>query len=158
MFTRLFGKQQEPNASAAPAPAHLQRWDSASTVASFTQSVDLKSTSSDYDSTSQSTEELPKEIEPWAALLFKYGFFFPLFWVFGAMILRSPVELGEPDVDLETGKRKEWTKEQVDLFERTRECERKWAKRCLWALIILSVLCLIGLVVGLSVGLTVGRR
>ncbi|KAL0570935.1 hypothetical protein V5O48_011019 [Marasmius crinis-equi] len=158
MFSRILGKDQDKEIP-APAPAHLRRWDSTSTTASCTMSTDLKSTSSESHTTSEEyATELPKEIEPWAALLFKYGFFFPLFWVFGALILRSPVELGQPEIDLETGKPKQWTKAQVELFQRTKECERKWARRCLWALITFGVVCLLGLVIGLSVGLTVGRK
>ncbi|KAJ8073363.1 hypothetical protein PM082_011637 [Marasmius tenuissimus] len=83
--------------------------------------------------------------------------FLPLFWVFGALILRRPFS-PEPSVDLENGKCREWTKGEVEVHERIRIEERKWGRRCLWALLTLTLLTLVCIAAGLSVGLTLGRR
>ncbi|KAI0707971.1 hypothetical protein C8Q76DRAFT_860148 [Earliella scabrosa] len=69
-----------------------------------------------------------------AMYLFKFGFLFPLFWLAGAFILLSPLRAPE---DWETTKPEY---ERQELIESMRRTELKWAKRCLYALIITILL------------------
>ncbi|ESK93103.1 hypothetical protein Moror_8826 [Moniliophthora roreri MCA 2997] len=93
-----------------------------------------------------------EEPETLAASHFRYGFFFPLLWVFGALVLLSP--LPEPVLDPESDS--EWNRmtpeERERKLQKIRTAELKWGKRCLWALVAL-VVTVISLVVGLGVGL-----
>ncbi|KAF9255760.1 hypothetical protein L218DRAFT_966986 [Marasmius fiardii PR-910] len=164
MFARLFSKQppqaQLKTAHVKPivGGTQLGRWESTTTVASSCiQSADLKSASTSSTTSLSTSESQVQDEEPviWASLLFKFGFIFPLLWLFGALILRDPEHLEQvSEVDVETEKRKRWTKSEIERYERTKGEERKWAKRCLWALVTFGVLALIGLAVGLGVGLT----
>lgn len=67
---------------------------------------------------------------------------FPLFWVAGALILLSPLRAPE---DWETSKPEY---ERQELIESMRRAEIKWAKRCLGALFLLTV---VALAIALSV-------
>ncbi|KAG7086833.1 hypothetical protein E1B28_002754 [Marasmius oreades] len=160
MFTHLQPQSQQTETTTR-GPSQLARWDSTTTTVGSScavQSADLKSptTASVSDAQSSTSEEEP---EIYAKLLFRYGFFFPLFWLFGALILRDPQHLEDvSEIDIETGKRKQWTKRDFESFERTKGEERKYARRCLFALVAFGVVVLIGLGVGLGVGLTVGQR
>ena len=59
---------------------------------------------------------------------------FPLFWLAGAFILLSPLRAPE---DWETTKPEY---ERQELIESMRRTELKWAKRCLYALVITILL------------------
>ncbi|KAH9851686.1 hypothetical protein C2E23DRAFT_757878 [Lenzites betulinus] len=63
-----------------------------------------------------------------AMYLFKYGFLFPLFWVAGAFILLSPLQA---PADWETTKPEY---EREEMIASMRRAELKWARRCLYAL------------------------
>ncbi|KAH8097010.1 hypothetical protein BXZ70DRAFT_895291 [Cristinia sonorae] len=69
-----------------------------------------------------------------AMYLFKFGFLFPLFWFAGIIVLISPLNAPE---NWEPTKTEAERQELIELLRRT---ERKWAKRCLWASLILSVI------------------
>ncbi|KAJ8584614.1 hypothetical protein M405DRAFT_826498 [Rhizopogon salebrosus TDB-379] len=79
-----------------------------------------------------------------AMYLFKFGFLFPPFWLFGAIILLSP--LSAP-ADFEPTKSEA---ERQELVQIMRDAESKWAKRSAWALLIFLVA--IGMIVGVTVG------
>ncbi|KAI0797245.1 hypothetical protein BC629DRAFT_1253618, partial [Irpex lacteus] len=69
-----------------------------------------------------------------AMYLFKFGFFFPLFWIAGSFVLVSqlkPPENWEPSKS-ETERQK--------LLQVLRSTEVKWGKRCLLALLLLLLL------------------
>ena len=59
---------------------------------------------------------------------------FPLFWAAGALILLSPLRAPE---DWEASKPEY---ERQELIESMRRTELKWAKRCLYALIVAILL------------------
>ncbi|CAL1709023.1 unnamed protein product [Somion occarium] len=69
-----------------------------------------------------------------AMYLFKFGFLFPLFWLAGIVILFSPLSAPENWEPTKT------ETERVELIELLRRTERKWAKRCLIAFSILSII------------------
>ncbi|KAI0944288.1 hypothetical protein AcW1_002036 [Taiwanofungus camphoratus] len=66
-----------------------------------------------------------------AKYLFSYGFIFFPFWLAGAVILWSPLN---PTEDWEIGKPAE---ERTRLLRLHRTTELKWARRCLWAMLIM---------------------
>jgi hypothetical protein len=71
---------------------------------------------------------------------------FPLFWIFGAFILVSP--LREPPTST-TDSVPAWMPEKTEderkeIIAALREVELKWAKRCLWAILILTILAVSG--------------
>ncbi|KAJ7880970.1 hypothetical protein B0H14DRAFT_2435426 [Mycena olivaceomarginata] len=73
-----------------------------------------------------------------AMYLFKFGFLFPPFWIFGIIILLSP--LRAPAATPSAA----WLPEKMDaerqvIINRMRTAELKWAKRCLYALVTLLV-------------------
>ncbi|KAI0336788.1 hypothetical protein GY45DRAFT_19522 [Cubamyces sp. BRFM 1775] len=68
-----------------------------------------------------------------AMYLFKFGFLFPLFWVAGAFILLSPLQAPS---DWEATKPEY---ERQEIIESMRRTETKWAKRCLYALLLLAI-------------------
>ncbi|KAM5542999.1 hypothetical protein V8D89_003383 [Ganoderma adspersum] len=68
-----------------------------------------------------------------AMYLFKFGFLFPLFWVAGALILLSP--LSAP-ADWESSKPE---LEREELIASMRRTEVKWARRCLLALAVFTL-------------------
>jgi hypothetical protein len=69
---------------------------------------------------------------------------FPPFWLFGAIILLSP--LSAP-ADFEPTKSEA---ERQELVQIMRDAESKWAKRSAWALLIFLIA--IGMIVGVIVG------
>ncbi|KAH9933244.1 uncharacterized protein BXZ73DRAFT_89857 [Epithele typhae] len=69
-----------------------------------------------------------------AMYLFKFGFLFPLFWVAGAFILLSPLNAPE---GWEPSKPEH---ERQEIIESMRRTEVRWAKRCLYALLVFGVL------------------
>ncbi|PPQ64970.1 hypothetical protein CVT24_008158 [Panaeolus cyanescens] len=80
-----------------------------------------------------------------AMYLFKFGFLFPPFWIFGAFILLSP--LREPPAT--TDDTPAWMPEKTEaekqaIIEKIRNVELKWAKRCLAALVIFTLLAVAG--------------
>ncbi|KAF9044146.1 hypothetical protein BJ165DRAFT_1390004 [Panaeolus papilionaceus] len=80
-----------------------------------------------------------------AMYLFKFGFLFPPFWIFGAFILLSP--LREPAAT--TDDTPAWMPEKTEaerqaIIEKLRIVELKWAKRCLVALCIFTSLAVAG--------------
>ncbi|SJL10549.1 uncharacterized protein ARMOST_13936 [Armillaria ostoyae] len=82
-----------------------------------------------------------------AMYLFKFGFLFPPFWIMGAFILCSP--LHEPSSSPSDA----WLPDKTDaekqlIISRLRKAEVKWARRSLFALVLL-------LVVGVGIGLAV---
>ncbi|KAG6918646.1 hypothetical protein DXG01_012765 [Tephrocybe rancida] len=83
-----------------------------------------------------------------ALYLFKFGFLFPPFWIMGAWILLSPLRAPSDDLDVEGGWMADKTEtERARVIEEMRKTEIRWAKRCLWALIVLV---LIGAVAGIT--------
>ncbi|KAK7446357.1 hypothetical protein VKT23_014563 [Stygiomarasmius scandens] len=77
-----------------------------------------------------------------AMYLFKFGFVFPPFWILGAFILLSP--LRAPDAD-SSSPSDSWLPEKTEaerqaIIDHMRKAELKWAWRCLWALIIVTIL------------------
>ncbi|KAI0755257.1 hypothetical protein C8Q80DRAFT_1117698 [Daedaleopsis nitida] len=65
-----------------------------------------------------------------AMYLFKFGFLFPIFWLAGALILLSPLRAPE-DWEMEKS-----AYEREELIESMRRTEIKWARRCLYALLV----------------------
>ncbi|KAN0080087.1 hypothetical protein V8E55_009653 [Tylopilus felleus] len=84
------------------------------------------------------------EVETVARHMFKYGFFFPLFWVVGVYFLFAPMRV---TADWQPDKTEE---EKAKLLVEMREAEAKWAKRCLWALLTFFI-CLAILIVAVVV-------
>ncbi|KAI6000050.1 hypothetical protein EDD15DRAFT_2236413 [Pisolithus albus] len=79
-----------------------------------------------------------------ARQLFKYGFFFPLFWAIGVYFMFAPMRVSP---DWEQGKTEE---EKAKILSDMRQTEMKWAKRCLWALVSFFV-CMILVIVAVVV-------
>ncbi|KAF8438541.1 hypothetical protein L210DRAFT_3403957 [Boletus edulis BED1] len=84
------------------------------------------------------------EVDTVARHLFKYGFFFPLFWAIGVYFLFSPMRV---TADWQPDKTEE---EKAKMLTEMKEAEVKWAKRCLWALLSFFV-CLVILIVAVVV-------
>ncbi|KAI9453808.1 hypothetical protein HD554DRAFT_2031691 [Boletus coccyginus] len=82
------------------------------------------------------------EADTVARHLFKYGFFFPLFWAVGVYFLFAPMRVTG---DWQSDKTEE---EKEKMLSEMREAEVKWAKRCLWALLSFFA-CLVILIVAL---------
>ncbi|KAF8181793.1 hypothetical protein BJ912DRAFT_979133 [Pholiota molesta] len=77
-----------------------------------------------------------------AMYLFKFGFLFPPFWIFGAFILFSP--LREPPTAADAAA-PAWMPEKTEeerqaIIATLREVEVKWARRCVCALAIFTLL------------------
>ena len=70
---------------------------------------------------------------------------FPLFWVLGAIILISPLAV---PADFEPSKS---GTERERLVRIIRDAELRWAGRCAWALVALSVLAGVVAVIALAV-------
>ncbi|KDQ52370.1 hypothetical protein JAAARDRAFT_138904 [Jaapia argillacea MUCL 33604] len=79
----------------------------------------------------------PLDETPMTKYMFMYGFAFPLFWIMGVVILRSPLQLTS---DWHPEKPEE---ERREMMEKMREVEMVWAKRCLWALVALVAIILV---------------
>ncbi|KAG8892635.1 hypothetical protein FRB99_002562 [Tulasnella sp. 403] len=62
--------------------------------------------------------------------LFKYGFFFPPFWIIGVFVLFMRLE---PTPEAECGKSAEEQAEEIILLRRA---EVRWSKRCAYALLV----------------------
>ncbi|KAF8151724.1 hypothetical protein B0H34DRAFT_862103 [Crassisporium funariophilum] len=78
-----------------------------------------------------------------AMYLFKFGFLFPPFWIFGAFILLSPLREPQSTSDSVPAWMPEKTEaERQQIIAEMRQVELKWAHRSLYALIILIVLAL----------------
>lgn len=83
----------------------------------------------------------PAEPVTLTMFLFKFGFLFPLFWIIGAFILLSPLRPPPQKIN-EEGLPAIWLPEKteverLEILERMRTVEVKWARRCLWALLSL---------------------
>ncbi|ESK87059.1 hypothetical protein Moror_11940 [Moniliophthora roreri MCA 2997] len=106
-----------------------------------------------YDCDAEDSEN--SEPETLAEGYFKHGFFFPLLWIFGAIVLISPLK--EPAVDPESHPDSVWAysspEERSMRLQRMREAEVKWGKRCLWALLGLLLIVVIAVTVGLGISL-----
>ncbi|KAE9411402.1 hypothetical protein BT96DRAFT_789954, partial [Gymnopus androsaceus JB14] len=77
-----------------------------------------------------------------AMFLFKFGFLFPPFWIMGACILLTP--LSPPTAPESSSLPASWLPEKTpaerqQIISRLRTIEVKWARRCLFALLILIV-------------------
>ena len=70
---------------------------------------------------------------------------FPLFWLAGIVVLISPLSAPEGWEPTKT------EAERQELIELLKKTERKWAKRCLWAFLILAVVAAI--IAGVAVGI-----
>ncbi|KAF8556780.1 hypothetical protein OG21DRAFT_1408332 [Imleria badia] len=84
------------------------------------------------------------EVDTVARHLFKYGFFFPLFWAVGVYFLFAPMRV---TADWQSDRTEE---EKEKMLSEMRATEAKWAKRCLWALLSFFV-CLVILIVAVVV-------
>ncbi|TFK66904.1 hypothetical protein BDN72DRAFT_771426 [Pluteus cervinus] len=111
----------------------------------------------------ESEEELPgytPKAEPLtiAMYLFKFGFFFPPFWILGVFILFTPLRIPDAVVDPISGALIPWlpgkteAERQQTLLE-IRRAELKWAKRSLYAILSLVF---IATIVGLSLCFVLG--
>ncbi|KAF8528118.1 hypothetical protein BU17DRAFT_38415 [Hysterangium stoloniferum] len=69
-----------------------------------------------------------------ARMLFLYGFIFFPFWIVGVFVLFSPLR---PTEDWEAGKSED---EKSKLLVILRDTEKKWARRCLYAMSSLLVI------------------
>lgn len=83
-----------------------------------------------------------------AMFLFKFGFLFFPFWILGACLLLSPLRAPPTRVN-EEGMPAAWLPEKTeaerqDIIDRMRTVEVKWARRCLWALLVLLLVLSIG--------------
>ncbi|TFK99305.1 hypothetical protein BDV98DRAFT_594988 [Pterulicium gracile] len=89
-----------------------------------------------------------------AELAFKYGFFFPVLWIYGAYILISPLRV--PPTTSALGWLPDKTESEKEVYlERQRREEVVWARRSLIALVaLLLVVCV---VVGVVVGVVKSR-
>jgi hypothetical protein len=68
---------------------------------------------------------------------------FPLFWIFGAFILISPLREPPSNEVSPTWMPEKTEAERQAFIDHMRKAELKWAKRCLWALLTLATLALI---------------
>jgi hypothetical protein len=76
-----------------------------------------------------------------AFLLTAFVVVFPPFWFFGAFILLSPLREPPSTSDSIPAWMPEKTEEErQQIIANIREVELKWARRCLWAFVILIVL------------------
>lgn len=76
-----------------------------------------------------------------AMYLFKFGFLFPPFWIFGAFILFSPLREPPASSDSVPAWMPEKTEaERQQIIVEMRKVELKWARRSLYAFLIIVVL------------------
>jgi len=76
-----------------------------------------------------------------AMYLFKFGFLFPPFWIFGAFILFSPLREPPAASDSVPAWMPEKTEaERLQIIAEMRKVELKWARRSLYALLVTIVL------------------
>ncbi|PVG04596.1 hypothetical protein CPB86DRAFT_692975 [Serendipita vermifera] len=78
-----------------------------------------------------------QEVQTMARSLFLYGFMFPPFWVLGALILVTPLT---PDPSWYNTKSEHQIQSILSVMRAT---ERRWAWRCVMALVFLILLVLI---------------
>ncbi|ESK87584.1 hypothetical protein Moror_1987 [Moniliophthora roreri MCA 2997] len=75
-----------------------------------------------------------------AMYLFKFGFLFPPFWILGACILFTPLHAPDADQSTPNGWLPEKTEaERAAIIATLRKAELKWAWRCLFALLTVSL-------------------
>ncbi|KAG5652180.1 hypothetical protein H0H81_005979 [Sphagnurus paluster] len=74
-----------------------------------------------------------------ARYLFMFGFLFPPFWIMGAWILWSPLRAPSDETDPEAWMPEKTEAERKHILEGMRRVEVRWALRCLWAIVILSL-------------------
>ncbi|KJA18949.1 hypothetical protein HYPSUDRAFT_144360 [Hypholoma sublateritium FD-334 SS-4] len=81
-----------------------------------------------------------------AMFLFKFGFLFPPFWIFGAFILMSPLRepasapAAEGEEAVEVWMPEKTPAERAALIATLRAVEVKWARRCLVAAAVFVLL------------------
>ncbi|PPQ73886.1 hypothetical protein CVT24_011945 [Panaeolus cyanescens] len=104
---------------------------------------------------SRRIENSQEEPQTLAMLFFKFGFFFPAFWVFGALMLitplRSPNPLSpeaiasawppNPELVAWVNEHLRTEEDKQAFLEKMQQVEMKWAKRCLLAIILLVAFC-----------------
>jgi len=79
-----------------------------------------------------------------AMYLFKFGFLFPPFWIFGAFILFSPLREPPATSDSVPAWMPEKTEaERQQIIAEMRKVELKWARRSLFALLTTMVLAIV---------------
>ncbi|KAG5653012.1 hypothetical protein H0H81_002705 [Sphagnurus paluster] len=81
-----------------------------------------------------------------ARYLFKFGFLFPPFWIMGAWILWSPLRAPSDETDPEGWLPEKTETERKRILEEMRRVEVRWALRCLWSIIIFTLLAIIAAV------------
>ncbi|KAJ8095698.1 hypothetical protein PM082_022956 [Marasmius tenuissimus] len=98
--------------------------------------------------------EYTKSAEPitLAKYLFKFGFLFPPFWILGALILISPLRAPDEDINDPTSPHA-WLPEKTEaekaaVISHLRKAELKWAWRCLFALLVVTLF-------GVAAGVTI---
>ncbi|KAF9787870.1 hypothetical protein BJ322DRAFT_587480 [Thelephora terrestris] len=84
-----------------------------------------------------------KEPPTLAMYMFKYGFLFPIFWILGSLVLCIPLRAPAGWEPTKTAE------ERAELIAHMRQTEKKWARRCLVALV--SFIIIIIIVVALAV-------
>ncbi|KAJ7183188.1 hypothetical protein C8R46DRAFT_1066212 [Mycena filopes] len=78
-----------------------------------------------------------------AMYLFKFGFIFPPFWIMGVVILMSPLRAPPAATPSAAWLPEKTEAERQVLIDRMRTAELKWAKRCLYALLVLVLVAVI---------------
>ncbi|KAG7094160.1 hypothetical protein E1B28_007771 [Marasmius oreades] len=78
-----------------------------------------------------------------AKYLFKFGFLFPPFWIMGALIILTPLRAPDSDINDPTSPHA-WLPEKTEaeraaVLSHLRQAELKWAWRCLFALLIVTL-------------------
>ncbi|KAF9050425.1 hypothetical protein BJ165DRAFT_1525651 [Panaeolus papilionaceus] len=165
-YNELHGHGGAP-VTRAPEAVHLSRHRHRETDADgFSLRTDIESLPAYGENIpprySRRVENSQDEPQTLAMLFFKFGFFFPAFWVFGALMLvtplRSPNPLSPealasawpPNHELVA-----WVNEHLRTEEdkeaflmKMQQVEIKWAKRCLLAIVLLiGFSALIGLII-----------
>ncbi|KAF9652662.1 hypothetical protein BDM02DRAFT_3108734 [Thelephora ganbajun] len=128
-FDNFFGVSHSSPRSSRIGGTHESRHDA--TLPPYHHGEDLPAYST-WDE-----EAGPKEPPTLAMYMFKYGFLFPIFWILGSIILCIPLRA---PADWEPTKTAE---ERAELIAHMRQTEKKWAKRCLIALVSFIVLILV---------------
>jgi len=132
-----------------PSAYHLPGQAQADMMADFfgartrsTESPPAYSPHGDTESLPAYSEDGPTSL---ARYMFMYGFLFPPFWLMGIAILLSPLRT---PADWGIDKTEE---ERATVLKHLRAEEVKWAKKCLWAtLVLLVVLGLVGVAIYLA--------
>lgn len=68
---------------------------------------------------------------------------FPPFWIFGAFILLSPLREPPPLDGFPAWMPEKTEAERREIIEKMRVVEIKWSKRCLYALIVATILAIV---------------